>query len=272
MHVPGNHIRMVKPSHRRKPPRTQTRRASKRNLVLSTRYWDIVQRPLQCLVFLLPMVLAYEMGMTLLHREVPAELRPSLASQQLLEWFFSLFGVSGYYLPGVALVVVLLGWHMASRHPWKVEWPPLMGMAGESILLAMPVLFLNRWFPSTPALQASGAPSSVATSTLDDLLLSVGAGIYEELVFRLIIISLLTLLLIDIGGVKQVPGVALAMILSSLMFAAHHYHPIGADEWAAGEFAFRMVAGGYLALVFVVRGFGLAVGCHVVYDVMAFVL
>ncbi len=128
---------------------------------------------------------------------------------------------------------------------------------------------LNRWFP---ALQAVNRGAIVHLTTLDDLLLSVGAGIYEELVFRLIVISLLTFLLIDVLGVKQVPGVALAVILSSMMFAAHHYPPIGADAWSAGEFGFRAVAGGFLAVIFVVRGFGLAVGCHVVYDVMAFLL
>ncbi len=101
-------------------------------------------------------------------------------------------------------------------------------------------------------------------------MLSVGAGIYEELLFRLIIISLLTLLLIDIFRMKQVFGVALAVIISSLLFALHHYPPIGVDKWSTSEFAFRAAAGAYLAAVFVLRGFGLAVGCHIIYDVIAF--
>jgi membrane protease YdiL (CAAX protease family) len=92
------------------------------------------------------------------------------------------------------------------------------------------------------------------------------------MVFRLIIITLLMILVKDIMQVKERWSVALAVVVSSLLFAAHHYQPIGADVWSIREFAFRTAAGAYLAAVFVVRGFGLAVGCHVIYDVMAFLL
>jgi hypothetical protein len=215
------------------------------------------------------MVLAYEVGMAVLHDQSPAPQRPALAAQKLLQWFFSLFGVTGYFLPGAALIAFLLGWHIVSRNPWKIEWHVLAGMAGESVLLSVPLLFLNRWIP---VLRAWSAGSMPPDSHWDDLLLSVGAGLYEELVFRLLIISLLMFLLIDMCRFRQAVGVALSVILSSLLFAAHHYYPIGADTWSSGEFAFRAAAGAYLAAVFVLRGFGLAVGCHVIYDVIAFLL
>jgi hypothetical protein len=236
---------------------------------LSDHYWDLTHRPLQCLVFLLPMVLAYEFGMIALHGSRPGHARPSLAAKQILEWFFSLFGATGYFLPGAALIVVLIVWHLATRQPWKVNGHGLLGMAGESILLAIPLLFLNQWLPGLRAVVLAVGGASPPPQ-VENLLLSIGAGLYEELVFRLIIITLLTMLLVDIAGMKQVGGVALAVILSSLLFAAHHYYPIGADAWSSKEFAFRAAAGAYLAAVFVVRGFGLAVGCHVIYDVMAF--
>lgn len=257
---------MPKRANRRKPPKTQRRRRSKPRQPLSEAYWDVTHRPLQCLVFLLPMVLAYEIGMGLAHREMPLADRPALAAEQLLRWFFSLFGATGAYLPGAALVVVLLGWHVAARYPWKVTPQALLGMGGESVLLVIPLLILHY---KIPGLRATAGGGGVAT-TLDDLLLSVGAGIYEELVFRLILISLLTLLLIDICGMKQAAGVAIAVILSSLLFASHHYRPIGIDTFVPSEFAFRAAAGAYLAAVFVLRGFGLAVGCHIIYDVIAF--
>jgi hypothetical protein len=261
---------MTRRVNRRKPPKTQRKRPTRQSPQLSEHYWDVTHRPLQCLVFLMPMVVAFEVGMALSHPNVPSGERPGLAAQQILHWFFSLFGATGVYLPGFALIAVLLVWHIASHHPWKVAWHPLLGMAGESVLLAIPVLLLNELIRDSGPLQ--GAMAHQRASAFDNLLLSIGAGIYEELVFRLIVISLLTLLLIDIGRLKQVPGVALAVILSSLMFAAHHYPPIGADTWSTSEFAFRAAAGAYLAAVFVLRGFGLAVGCHVFYDILAFFL
>lgn len=259
---------MAKRTPRRQPPKTQTRRTRRKRPTLSDAYWDVTHRPLQCLVFLLPLVAAYELGMALSYGGAAIQQRPALAAEQLLRWFFSLFGATGAYLPGVVLVTVLLVRHVAGNYPWKLAGRPLLGMAGESVLLTIPLLILHRWIPGLRALAASQA--RVTTSTLDDLLLSVGAGIYEELVFRLIVISLLTIVLIDICGMRQVAGVALAVILSSLLFGFHHYPPIGADPWSTSEFAFRTAAGAYLAAVFVLRGFGLAVGCHIIYDVIAF--
>lgn len=257
-----------KPATRRKPPKTQSRRKTKKTAQLSNAYWDVTHRPLQCLVFLLPMILAYEVGMILLHGRLPEDQWPTLAAQQILKWFFSLFGASGVYFPGAALIAVLLCWHIVSRQPWRISAPPLVGMAGESVLLAIPLLMLNRWLPVLrSAVNLSGADHIAGT---DNLLLSVGAGLYEELVFRLIIISLVMLLLKDIIRVREVWGVAIAVVVSSFLFAAHHYQPVGADEWRLPEFVFRTAAGAYLAAVFVVRGFGLAVGCHIIYDVIAF--
>lgn len=258
-----------RPASKRKPPKTLVRRKVQKTARLSNAYWDITHRPLQCLVFLLPMILAYEFGMILMHGRLPQDEWPTLAAQQMLKWFFSLFGASGFYFPGAALVAVLLCWHIASRHPWRISISPLAGMAGESILLAIPLLMLNRWLPVLRSLgHLAGADRAGGT---DNLLLSVGAGLYEELLFRLIIISLVMLLLKDIVRVREVWGVAAAVVISSLLFAAHHYQPIGADEWRLPEFVFRTAAGAYLAAVFVVRGFGLAVGCHVIYDVIAFI-
>lgn len=262
---------MAKPRTRRKPPATQTRRPAKKQTKLSEHYWDVTHRPLQCLVFLLPMVIAYEAGIIMLHGSTPEYARPALAAKQILQWFFSLFGATGFYLPGLALLVVLFVIHLASHQPWKVLPQPLLGMAGESVLLAIPLLMLNHWLPSLSAVTVSGSANGApVTDGLDNLLLSVGAGLYEEMVFRLIIITLISIVLVDIARVRQVTGVALAVIVSSLLFAAHHYHPIGADVWSSREFAFRAAAGAYLAAVYVLRGFGLAVGCHVIYDVMAF--
>lgn len=261
---------MAATAKRRRPPKAQVPRPSRRRQDLPAHYWDLTHRPLQCLVFLLPMILAYELGMAFTHGSIPTEARPAaLASQQLLYWFFSLFGATGGYLPGFALVVILLGWHIASHQAWRISPWGLLGMTGESVILAIPILLLNDLLPGR-FLQAVAGPGH--RSSIEELLLCIGAGIYEELVFRLIIISLLTLLLIDIGRCRQVTGVALAVIISSLLFSAHHYAPIGDDPWSTGSFAFRAAAGAYLAAVFVVRGFGLAVGCHAFYDIIAFIL
>ncbi len=256
---------MARATQRRRPPKTQTRRPRRvKANAWPDDYLHITRRPLQSLVFLLPMIFAYEIGMALTYSSTSAQ-RPSLAAPQLLHWFFSLFGASWVYLPGVLLVVVLLGWHIKLRQPWKVRGQALFVMAGESLLWAIPLIGLN-WF----LMKVSEGGMLKAGTQWDNLLLSIGAGIYEELVFRLIVIQFLTFLFDDVLRLRQSVGVALAVILSSLFFAVSHHRPIGSDPWDAGKFAFRAAAGAYLAAVYVLRGFGLAVGAHVVYDVIAF--
>ena len=62
-------------------------------------------------------------------------------------------------------------------------------------------------------------------------------------------------------------GVA-AVILSALVFAAHHHQPIGVEPFDAIRFVFRTIAGVYLGLVFWYRGYGPAAGCHAAYNVV----
>ena len=251
---------------RRKAPKTQTRRARPQRDVSKDSYWQVTHHPLQSLVFLLPMILAYEIGTALTIRNFGEAQHRELAASQLLHWFFSLFGASSVYLPGAVLVIVLLGWHMVYRYPWKVRFMALLGMAAESIGLAMLLVVLNF------VLHSVGQPDTLQAAREDirELLFSIGAGIYEELVFRLIVIAVLAVVFNQLLRMREAASVALIVILSSLFFAVSHHEPIGADAWDVQRFAFRAAAGAYLAAVFVLRGFGLAVGCHVVYDVIAY--
>lgn len=239
------------------------RRTNKYRPTIPSSYAAETLRPLNCLLFLLPLVVLYEAGLILADPALtPGESSP-LAAPQLLEKFFRLFGATGYYLPGFALIAVLLAWHVAAGHPWRVDRWVLAGMAGESLLWAWPLFGIN-YLIRLRSLAAVGEPNT----KLDDLILGVGAGIYEELAFRLIVITVMITILVDVVRIKQVWGTAIAMAISSLLFAAHHYPPVGTDVFDPRDFAFRLLAGGYLAILFVYRGFGVAVGAHAMYNVI----
>ena len=102
---------------------------------------------------------------------------------------------------------------------------------------------------------------------LDRLALGIGAGIYEELVFRLVLISLVVMIGVDVLRLRQTTVAVVAVAVSSLAFAAHHHPPIGTEAFALVPFMFRTIAGVYLALVFWYRGYGPAAGCHAAYNV-----
>jgi membrane protease YdiL (CAAX protease family) len=96
--------------------------------------------------------------------------------------------------------------------------------------------------------------------------LSLGAGIYEEMVFRLVALTLLHLLLIDVLRVNKTWSYLLMVLISSLAFAFYHY--LGTESFAWRSLVFRTVAGVYFAGLFLVRGFGVTAFSHSCYDIL----
>jgi hypothetical protein len=61
---------------------------------------------------------------------------------------------------------------------------------------------------------------------------------------------------------------AVATIGSAALFSgAHHIGPFG-ERFERYVFLFRLLAGIYFALLFRLRGFGIAVGTHAFYDII----
>ncbi len=105
---------------------------------------------------------------------------------------------------------------------------------------------------------------------LRDLVGSLGAGLFEELVFRLILLSVLALAFTRVAqsfGFHKVFGVAGAVLVSAVVFSLFHHVGPGAAPFDQREFVFRAIAGLILGVMFVVRGFGVTVYAHALYDV-----
>ena len=259
-----------------------------------TSYWERTQWPLQSLIFLLPLLVGYEIGAAVFAPEGNQRL-PQIYAERMLGQFFNWLGVTGYYLPGVIAVVVLLCQHLVRRDPWRLE-PRLYGvMAVESLLLAAPLfvfsIMITRPVPamhdgghdvvqlaqnlrgmllSHPADAATGLDS--VTSWKEGLVFSVGAGIYEELVFRLIIIVAAHILLSDLLALPAKWSAAGTIAISAVSFALYHpFDTYAAWQWSSedwGRFAFYSLAGFYFAAIYVYRGFGIVAATHALYDVM----
>jgi membrane protease YdiL (CAAX protease family) len=56
--------------------------------------------------------------------------------------------------------------------------------------------------------------------------------------------------------------------ITALVFAAAHYIGPAADPYTVFSFTFRTLAGLLFATLFLLRGFGVAVGCHALYDIL----
>jgi len=214
-------------------------------------------RPLDTLVFLAPLILCYE--------AVFWQARERLVAYDIIYTFLRLFGHVGTWVPPLAVIVILLATHVASGQPWKVHWRSVLLMYLEAAALAVPLLFLNR-----SVRLAALLPD--APRWLREVGLSIGAGVYEEMVFRLIFITLTVVIGVDILRIPRRFVVAAAVILSTLTFAAYHHPPLGGEPFVWQRFLFRCIAGLYLAGIFWYRGYGPAVGAHSAYNVAVIAL
>lgn len=238
--------------------------------VLDHRYHNVTLRYWPSLLFVMPMLITFELG-TYLRRHTDGVEQPQLVASYLLERLVDVFGQSGFYVPGLLMVAVLLACHLVARpkQPWKFDVFVLFGMLGESLVWTVP-LFVIDHLVHTAALTASAGTAH--NPWIDHVIRSFGAGIYEELVFRFICMNVLHLLLVDVGRLPRKTSAILVICISAVLFAAQHHPPLGVEPFETGKFVFRTLAGLYLAGIYVFRGFGIAAGCHSFYNVIVVTL
>ncbi len=104
--------------------------------------------------------------------------------------------------------------------------------------------------------------------TAGHLVMSIGAGLWEELVFRLILISGGYAVLHRGLGLRSVWAASAALLLSSLLFSAYHHVGPGGEELVAEVFAFRFLAGVLLGWLFLLRGFAVVCWTHALFDIL----
>jgi membrane protease YdiL (CAAX protease family) len=234
----------------------------------SSGYLKATRHPLPCLLFLLPLLLTYEAGVVWLGESQPDVLRNG--ADVWLRWGLEALGLNELYWVPAAVVLLFLGWSWLRRADRPKDllgvWS---GMGIESIVFALGLwgLSLGLW----PLVDGLGieldapAPSDQAVAQAVTFL---GAGIYEELIFRLVLYSGLAWVLRRATFGVPGSGVLAAVVSAAVFSAAHHIGPRG-EAFEGYVFLFRTLAGVYFALLFRCRGFGVAAGAHACYDVLA---
>ncbi|HET6573630.1 MAG TPA: CPBP family intramembrane glutamic endopeptidase [Fimbriiglobus sp.] len=232
-----------------------------------TRYFAATRHPWACLLFVLPLLLLYEAGVIYLGGTDPNALRNG--ADAWLRWGLDRYGLGQVWVAPALVVAVLLvrSWANWPTRPWE----PLatgFGMVLESLLFAVGLWALARNFE--PLMSRFGVPVasvSFRTPAAEQVVTYVGAGIYEEVLFRLGLFSAACFLL-RVVSVPTLPAVLLAGVGAALTFAAAHHIGPGGEEMVPARFLFRTLAGLYFTALYVVRGFGVAVGAHAGYDVL----
>ena len=98
------------------------------------------------------------------------------------------------------------------------------------------------------------------------LMLSLGAGLYEELFFRVVLVSgLATGARVLLGLSRRAAGVV-AAVVGALVFSAFHYIGPYGDPLQLQSFVFRALSGLAFSGLYLLRGFGITAWTHALYD------
>jgi len=236
------------------------------------KYLHRTHRPLNCFALIFPLLLIYEIGAVFYRDRLDAAER--LSGPQDLGFLLGLFGATSPWLPPLLIVVTILAWHVGSRDKWHIDAAAVAGMIGESALWMIPLVGLNHWaarYLGPAPLSAAGAWVELPTAVR--VVRGIGAGVYEEFFFRLGAIALVMFGGVDILRRPRKWVVPVAVVASSVLFGLYHLAGaappgVDAETFRWGYVVFGAIAGVYLAVVYIARGFGVAVGTHAAYNIL----
>jgi Type II CAAX prenyl endopeptidase Rce1-like len=237
-------------------------------------YLRNTRSPRYSLTFALPLLMLYEVLAFSVSRHEFAGVRNG-ADVLLKSLFIALGGRNGLIAFG-AILVGTGGWLV--WRDWRdrrVDGKLFAAMAFESVLYALIFGLVTRTLTALllPGLAIYGRlpaltlHSDVQWSLLTQLMISLGAGIYEELLFRVLLVSGLAWLMGRLFHLRSTAAGVSAVVVGALIFSAFHYIGPYGDDLALTSFAFRAVAGVLFSGLYLLRGFGITAWTHALYDV-----
>ena len=234
---------------------------------ISTGYWNQSRRPLASFYFVLPLIICYELGSWWLGDSAVRN-GADIWMQQLLAGS----GLVGCLLLPILTLSILLAWHHATGQPWKISSNVIYTMAAESAVFAVVLLAVAH--VQTNVLSIAGIQTAceiplekLAHDTFSRIVRYFGAGVYEELLFRLMLLPL-AMAAVGLAIASRRMKIAAALTITSVLFAAAHYLGPYGDHFEVASFSFRALAGLFFAVLFIFRGFGIAAGTHALYDML----
>ena len=238
-----------------------TRTAAARRSALAV-YLDETRDIGLSLLMVLPLLLAYEIAVLLL--APPARNTAELAVAQLVDRLSP--QTEAWLRRGLVLLLLVVAWVLARRRPPSVARARFVLL--EALAFALLLGPVVGWMLSGLGLPMSAAPPAASQPAWLPFVLSVGAGLWEEIVFRLALLGGLALLLVRGLHLQPVAATGIAVLVSALAFALYHHFGAYGEPLVAARFAFRMLAGTILGILFATRGLAVVVYMHVFYDVL----
>ncbi|HTE17543.1 MAG TPA: CPBP family intramembrane glutamic endopeptidase, partial [Armatimonadota bacterium] len=222
-------------------------------------YFQYTRSPWYSYLFALPLLALYQVVVLLANL---GERRQVInGADALVQSLLGNIGIHGWLLSGVAVAVIAgaIAYHIDAAHRKGAVRKEYFGLmlaesAAYALVLGSIAAFLTSLIlPGGAFLQIGGG----SLSFKQQLAAGLGAGLYEELVFRL---GLTGGLIWALRKLQWKPGavIVVAVLASSFVFSLFHYVGPYGEALQLTSFTFRFVAGVLLAALYSARGFAVA--------------
>lgn len=231
------------------------------------RYLEKTRQPLYSLIFILPMLLTYEIGVRIINSGTDW---PRVnGADALIKSALQHLDFYGSLLSAVIIICTLLFLHVHSHNSWVMQLRSLLAMYAETAVLALPLFPLGAAVRAVTMQPESGTfmASALAGEGIGtQIIYMLGAGVYEEFLFRLVMMGLLLIVVKKICGHIGSRHHMLILLISAVSFAIIHHIGSESDNFSLYYFGFRTLAGVYFGWLYLVRGYGICAGTHAWYN------
>jgi lysylphosphatidylglycerol synthetase-like protein (DUF2156 family) len=216
------------------------------------------------LILVLPLLAVYQVGLLL------TRFRLVNGVDFLTRFVYQQWGEKGVVLANLTVIAIFLAAIIRLEKQRRFRpglFAPLVAESTVYASLLGSTIFYVMQSPTAALALGGGAALPPAVVSL---VLSIGAGVNEEIVFRLLLVAVLTYIFSDLLGARERPAFAVAALVSALLFSGAHYVGRYGDAFSVDTFVFRALAGLVFAGICRWRSFAVAAYTHAIYDILVF--
>ena len=216
-------------------------------------------------LFTLPLFFLYEVNIVFLSWDDILVVRngADFLMRNILESFdiYGLYGLGLVYLLGLLVTYIFF---IKDDQQQEVKVNFLFIMLAESMLWSV-VLYFSLFKFMVLLMNPTGK------TILQQVTLAIGAGIYEEFLFRVLLIAGLSGILGFVFMWDKTFKNIIAVVLSGGIFSAFHFMGEYGDFFSMELFLIRFFAGLILGVLYMYRGFGITAYTHSIYDLIVLI-
>ena len=216
-------------------------------------------------LFTLPLFFLYEANIVFLSWDDILVVRngADFLMRNILESFdiYGLYGLGLVFFLGLLVTYIFF---IKEDHQQEVKFNFLFIMLAESMLWSV-VLYFSLFKFMVLLMNPTGK------TILQQVTLAIGAGIYEEFLFRVLLIAGLSGILGFVFMWDKTFKNIIAVVLSGGIFSAFHFMGEYGDFFSMELFLIRFFAGLFLGVLYMYRGFGITAYTHSIYDLIVLI-